>query len=526
MKSQADRKSFPLPSIADFIFMSLFLYLSFSAGRALLSDCDTGWHVRVGEYIMQNLSVPRHDMFSFHTPALPWTAHEWLSEVIMAIVHRYTGLTGVVVFFTFFIALTYFLLFRHLRSYNYEILCSIVITLLAITSSQVHWLARPHIFSLCFMVVWYHILSAYQYQSKNYLYFLPLSMLLWVNLHGGYIAGLIILCIFLLGNAIWWILAKGADRHDHLARFKTLGLTASACLAATLVNPHGYHILLFPFKLVSNSYLMEHVDEFLSPNFHEMAFKSFLLYLLATIALVSATKERLNIIEVMLLLVFTDMALVSSRHIPLFSIIAAPILARHAHTLFAASSGRIAEFFRKRSRTIAHVDSMSIKYVWAMLAVIVVFVAVAEGRISYSFDPNIKPVAAVNFLQKESLAGNMFNNDELGDYILYAAHDQYKVFIDGRLDMYGSDLLKDYYKITRFKPGWEDVMAKYHITWVIYYSDSLFSRYLLKCDDWRLIYSDKVADIFVKNIPQYRNLITKYRDVRPFVEKKSSFGKM
>ena len=109
---------FLIPSIADIIFLSLFLLLSFSKGQELLNDGDTGYHIRAGEYIIDTLSIPKHDIFSFLTPPLPWTAHEWLSEIIMAMVHRAFGLTGVVIFFSFIISLVYYLLFKIIRTNN------------------------------------------------------------------------------------------------------------------------------------------------------------------------------------------------------------------------------------------------------------------------------------------------------------------------------------------------------------------------------------------------------------------------
>ncbi len=109
------KKFFFLPSIADMLFLSIFIYLSFSKGLALLGDGDTGYHIRAGEWILSNLSVPRYDMFSFLTPPLPWTAHEWLSEVIMALIHGAFGLTGLVIFFSGILALVSMLLFRMLR---------------------------------------------------------------------------------------------------------------------------------------------------------------------------------------------------------------------------------------------------------------------------------------------------------------------------------------------------------------------------------------------------------------------------
>jgi hypothetical protein len=85
MNTSKKKVSLVIPSIADILFISILFYLSFVGTKGLLGDGDTGYHIRAGEFIIDTLSVPKHDMFSFLTPPLPWTAHEWLSEVIMAV---------------------------------------------------------------------------------------------------------------------------------------------------------------------------------------------------------------------------------------------------------------------------------------------------------------------------------------------------------------------------------------------------------------------------------------------------------
>src|SRR5918994_247238 len=194
------RTRFWLPSFADIFFVCAFLRLTLSPDTWLLSDADTGYHIRAGEYILTNLTVPKHDIFSFISPPLPWIAHEWFSEVIMALVHRVSGLTGIVVFFSFLIALAYFLLFRFAQSLSCNFAITALIVLLATVSSSIHWLARPHIFSLLMTIVWYAIIDTYQSNGKDRLYWLPLLMLFWVNLHGGFIAGFVLLGIYLSGN--------------------------------------------------------------------------------------------------------------------------------------------------------------------------------------------------------------------------------------------------------------------------------------------------------------------------------------
>ena len=92
--------SFLTPSIASVVFIAVFLSQAIRTSGGLLQDCDTGYHLRAGEYILNTLSIPKHDMFSFLSPPIPWTAHEWLSEVMMAAINGIFGLTGIVIFFS------------------------------------------------------------------------------------------------------------------------------------------------------------------------------------------------------------------------------------------------------------------------------------------------------------------------------------------------------------------------------------------------------------------------------------------
>jgi len=508
------------PSIADILFISLLLYLCLFEGKRLLNDGDTGYHIRAGEFILDSFTVPRYDMFSFISPALPWTAHEWLAEIIMALVHRAGGLTGVVVFFALLIAGTFHLYFKTLRRENGNIYIAILLMIMVIATSKIHLLARPHIFSLTIMVAWYFLLDSYQYQDRDRLYILPFIMLLWVNLHGGYVVGLFLIGVYLLGNLVQLFTPQSELRQQAVTKAKKLTLILFTCLAACLVNPTGYHILLFPFKLVSDTYIMDHVHEFMSPNFHEPFYFKYML--LGMIILFAATREKLNVIELVLIVFFVNMSLYSVRYIPLFAIFSAPIILRRCDSQVAQWSNRPVNFLKRSAERVASMDASARGLVWPAAAISLVAVMAASGRTAFTFDEKTKPVAAVRFLLTEKISGNMFNNDEFGDYVIYSSYPHYKVFIDGRSDMYGSKQLKEYFSVINFERGWEDILERYNIDWILYNSDSMFTRHLLKNSDWRLIYADNTSSIFVKNIPKYQALIEKYPDVKPAVPEDKS----
>jgi len=512
MEKKLQLTSYITPSIASMFFCVILLTLFFRSNSGLLGDGDTGYHIRAGEYIIRTLSVPRQDIFSFHTPPLPWTAHEWLSEVIMAAVHGLGGLTGIVAFFAFLLACTTALLFKILRSNGADPLLATAFTALACTASQVHWLARPHLFSFLLMIVTHHLLESWHRGTANRLYLLPAIMLLWVNLHGGFLGGFLLMGAYLAGNLFSLLTRPLPERAGYRKKLGQLSLATGACLIACLCNPNGYHILLFPFRLVSDHYLMDHVSEFLSPNFHDFLIFKYLLLLL--IALAAVSRKAVDAAELVLILVFTNMALYSGRYIPLFALIMAPILTRQADQAKEAVGGQAADFFRKRAENLHRIDARATGYLWPAAALLLVAVAIGSGRSHHGFDAKVKAVDAVEFLMRERIAGNMFNDDEFGDYLIYRGFPRYRVFFDGRSDMYGTGKLKEYYKIIKFEPGWEQTFDKYQITWVFYGTNSNLSRFLFNDKNWVLIYSDRVASIFVRNLPQYQYLIDKYRTGR------------
>jgi hypothetical protein len=261
---------------------------------------------------------------------------------------------------------------------------------------------------------------------------------------------------------------------------------------------------------------MDHVSEFLSPNFHTDLRFEYMLILMILVFGISVL--RLNAIEIMLVLVFTHMSLYSARYIPLYAIILSPILGRQIDALLQEfRERRLIKRILSMSERTAKTDSLAKYHVWFIVTIVILGIMVSTGKLYYAFDKKRLPVDAVHFIQQEKISGNMFNNDEFGDYIIYAAWPQYRVFFDGRSDMYGTERLKEYFQIIRLDPGWDEVLQKNHVNWIFFNTKSPLSIFLLERADWKLIYSDKVASIFVRRIPENQSLIDKYPDVKPVV---------
>ncbi len=524
-----------MPSIGDVLFLRI-LFNILTVGTALLYDGDTGWHLVTGENILKTFKIPFHDPYSHTLANTEWTAHEWLAEVIFATIHKWMGLSGVVVFSAILIALTFFFLYRFIVYRKVNPMIAVFFTAIGAWASSLHWLARPHIFSFLLTLAFFIILELYQREQLNYLKYLPILMLIWVNLHGGYIFGLMLVLLYAAGNLIL-LLTIPERREEAKKSFKSLGFIFGITLLATFFNPQGPAILYFPFHLVGRQFIMDNVAEWLSPNFHHH--KVFEFVLLFSLAVLIFTKRKPDIFESLLALLLIHMSLFSARYIPLMMLIVTPIVAiRFAEviddllgylTSFKLIS-ELQEIFKKISANITSLEGRFNKHLWVYIGIVVCLaIGLNGGRLGkqqlldYQHDKTRFPVEALEFAVANQITGNMFNNDSWGGYIIYKSYPQFKVFMDGRSDMYGVPLLKEYVKIASAQVGYEEILDKYDVSWIMFNGNSPICQLLVAGGKWTLIYADTTANILVKDIPQNYQLISQYKD-SVFVPKEESNG--
>ena len=204
------------------------------------------------------------------------------------------------------------------------------------------------------------------------------------------------------------------------------------------------------------------------------------------------------------------MALYSARYMSLFAIIVAPLLLKSGDSVISNLPAPVARFFQTRNRNLAEIDKKVRGYVWPTCATLLVVGLGLAGILQFNFDEKRFPVAAVKFLNQERITGNMFNNDEFGDYIIFSSWPRYRVFMDGRSDMYGKKLGSAYLQVANVQPGWKEILAQNKISWVIFDTNSALTAALGDDQDWHPIYSDQVATIFVKKNADHGPLLAKY----------------
>ncbi len=501
-----------MPTGADLIFVALLGALVFTPlSVRLLGDAGIGWHIRTGQQIVATHAIPHVDSFSSSMAGEPWFAWEWLYDLVVGQLEATLGLNGVVWLTAIVIAAVFAWTFHLLIARGVNFFVALGLVLLAMSASMIHFLARPHVVSWLFTLAWFWILDSSERDGfdgqggKNgrRLWALPLLMLVWVNVHGGFLLGLVLLVIFLVGAAWSWFQTKEGRIEEVLQkiaagkRVRRLASVGLFSVAASLVNPYGWKLYGHVYSYLSNRFLMDHVDEFQSPNFHGVAQRCFLLLLLISVAALAVRGRDLRMSEGLTVLFAVYSGLYASRNIPVSSLLLVMVVGRLVPT------AGLARGFFQRMRA---VEVRQRGHVWPVLAIVVTLpIAANGGRAGSSllmdahFDLKRMPVAAVNYLEKFEVKGPILGPDYWGGYLIYRLYPKTRVVVDDRHDLYGEQFFKSYLKMVHGERGWEEFIETHETSCVLLPRDGAPANLLAATGGWKQVYSDDVAIIFVRD---------------------------
>jgi hypothetical protein len=507
-----------VPSARDIIFLLLFWsLLAGPLSSRPLADADIGWHIRTGELILATHSIPRTDPFSSTMQGQPWFAWEWMYDALLGILFHTGGLNGVVWLCALLVASIFVILLQLLLKNGVGMPLAIFLMLLAEGAATIHLYARPHLVSWFFSLLWFVALERWELAAPRWLPWLfPVSMALWVNLHGGWIFGLA-----LLGTYALAALLENLRTSDPFARIRTskraraLGWVLLWSALATLVNPYGWRMHAHVYRYLGDPYLMDRIVEFQSPDFHGWGQRCFGTILLLALVGFAGHRRAVPVRHLLVALLAVYAGLYSSRNLPVSSmllvLIAGPILWESFVSLAEKPGcwiwvrwwiGRISSF----SERMCAQELQLRGHLWAVVTVIAALAICMQGGrlgsrqvIRAQFDPLKLPVAAAATLQRGPSAEPVFSSDAWGGYLIYRLYPERKVVLDDRHDLYGSERIREYLVLVQAEPGWEKVLEKWHIQTALLPARSTLANLLRELPkEWHPVYEDKVAVVFRK----------------------------
>lgn len=494
-----------------FLFLSgIFLFLL--AEKINLATADLGRHLTNGEILISGKNwkeLLTTNFYSYTQPDFSFINHHWGSGVIFFLIWKFFSFSGVHFFFLLIAFLTFgvfFYLAQKKADYFWASFFALLLMPLLAERREV----RPEIFTCFFGGIFFLILYLSQKKdiSWKWLFLLPIFQVIWVNLHIAFFLGILILGIFLV--QVFW---ESFLKKNFLFFKKLLGITF-LCGLATLINPNNFRGAIYPLKIFSNfGYeLAENKSIFFLENYG-MENPNFLLLKIILFFLVGSFfwiiwKKRSDFswADLFLAGMFSLMALVALRNMSLAVFFLWPILASNFQKIFPSE---------------IEIDP-------------VVFLASSMGFFGIIFlmyqsffnlnntNHGIGLLEGINnsadFFKDQKISGPIFNNYDIGGYLIFHLKNQEKVFVDNRPEAYSEEFFqKTYIPMQEDFQKWEEIDNQYNFNSIFFYRHDLtpwgqkFLISLIDNPNWKPVFVDDFSIIFLKNNDRNKKIIDQFQ---------------
>jgi hypothetical protein len=458
-------------------------------------DPDFWWHLRIGRWMADNGRLPSTDIFTFTVPSHVWTDHEYLTEILMWFVYSSAGLAVLCIGFGLITWAGFWLIYRHVRSQPF-VFVGVGLAVGAIAGAPI-WGPRAQMITFALSCLQLYWLQGYLSGRSRALRFFPLVMVLWANLHGGWVIAFVWLGVAIVAEVGGWAWDRSNPAHRMHLRFLLIISAASA--VAVAATPHFLSLYPYPFQTEGSVAQQKLIVEWFSPDFHQVylrPFEAMVFLLLAGFAL-----RRPSLYEFLLTAAALFLALQSVRNIALFVAATTPVLIN-----------TYSEYWKELARTRRWTFPLPPRPIFAVATAIALIVIAGATAIriadsispsqQQSVDASTYPIGAADWLSAHPQVGTrMYNQYGWGGYLANRFYPQAnrKVFIFGEAALMGDSLLNQYEDVQTLRPDWKQVLDQWKVDYVVYNRGEPLANVLATQPEWTLVYQDDVAVIFVRN---------------------------
>lgn len=472
-----------------------------------ISSYDTWWHLKTGEFILQNRTIPLHDVFSFSAAGSRWVTHEWFFEVLMFLAWRVASVPGVIIFNALIVAAAFLFTVLTLHRFRVNPLLGVPLLMLAGLLVTFRAFARPHVFSEAMLALYLLVLiwfcGSAKAASRPWLLLLLLPVhVVWANSHSGFVLGIALVGLFFAGE-----LARTALRLYRMEsqaieprRLRVLGFTLGGLLVASLANPNGIRALLYPLDIVRFRTFTGAIMELQSPLLPVFRNSDFFIALVCLVAIGTASfvlARRFSLTYTLLFAAFGALGLIALRNLPPFALVAVPIVGSNLQQRLPARLPRWLGLLLPATLSVL---------VIALTAIRGIYLPGGYRRPGLGVEPGLFPTQAARFVAHNLTQGQVFNTMEFGGWLIWDWFPLRRVFIDGRLDVYGRGLFDSYAEALWSGPAFCSVVEKHNITCFLLSrppdltdrTRSYLGRTLALNPNWRLVYFDDLALVYFR----------------------------
>lgn len=455
-----------------------------------LTPHDLWFHIRLGQQMVETRALVTTDIFSYTQFGKAYFNNGWLGELALyglwlaggAPLLALTRAVCVVCFYAIFLRLAW----RASGSERW----SAWFILLAALASYPHWQLRPQTFVLPIFALFVVVLARHLEQGRAPLFWLPVLMIAWVNLHGSFVFGVLLIALALV------------ERIVQRASLRRLGIWAGLTFAAIFVNPLGVGMLDVVLEVGRDASIQGWVLEWLPANAPEFPANVFYLMVLALLIGALFARARVRVVFGLWAVTFIWLGWSAYRNALWASALMTPLLARvwaelGAQVEMRAEAQKRLRFF-VRPKRLPWMRAL-ISFALAML----IALPFARGgwlgddwRAWVSADT---PIDAVNYLRENNWRGRTYHEIGAGSYLMWALWPQQHVFVDSRISLYPAEQWRDYFAVLSAQDGFEEILDHYRVEYVLadtFWMPQLINALRKREHTWTLVFQRGESFLF------------------------------
>ena len=492
------------------------IYAILLAQKINLTTADLGRHLKNGELFLQNFSVPQENLYSYTYPDYPFINHHWGSGVVFYLIYGLAGFKGISIFFILISLATFFIFFDIAAKYSNLAIAAIVsIFIIPILGSRVE--IRPEAFSYLFSGLFFWVLWNYSQEKIDWrwLLILPAIEIFWINFHVYFFLGPALIGAFLVGKLVNYLIAK--DKKI-ISQLKWQFIILISTVLALLINPAGISGVLYPLKIFKNYgyrlfenqpvWFIEKLMNYPPALYFKIAFGIIAISWIIAVYMVIKKRVEFSVVNFIITLAFSAAGLLAIRNFPLFGYFALPITAINFKS-----------FIKKEPD-----KSEKPEYLTTTISTVIILIILimlnpdywhSRSNTGLGLEPEVGKAA--EFFQKENIAGPIFNNYDIGGYLIYYLYPKERVFVDNRPEAYPESFFKEIYIPMQEKDEkWQEGLKKYNFNVIFFYRNDLTpwaQSFLIKRvtdPNWAPVYVDDYNIVFLRRNELNQPIIKKY----------------
>jgi hypothetical protein len=462
---------------------------------------DFWWHITVGKEILETQAIPSTDKYSYTMFGESYSSYQmfWLMEVFLYSLFSLGGPALIVLIQSLIITAAYtiiiYIIYRRTGSWRIAAVGGIFAAALGIND----WNVRPQ--TITFLLASICLWAIYSYKQKSdwrYLLVLPFATLIWVNSHGTFPIGLILIGIWFADEVFNYLKGGREARGDNKdVLYSAIALIVSSL--AMFVNPRGFGIFGYLKTMGANPVVQNLVVEWAPPTINSLLGGLFYAALILLAGLIVISPRKPDLFEILTFLIFAVLGIRTSRGVVWFGLVLAPIFAQHLHSI----SSRLGSNTSMNKSQESIIMNRMIGGFLLLLALISLpwfkdklpLPAAKAGLISSE-----TPVEATAFMLQERLPTQIFHAMSFGSYLIWAAQPAYRVFVDPRIELYTREQWLDYLSISNAQGNWEQMLRDYGVNTLMLSlgEQAQLVEEVRRSDQWNSLYKDNIVEIYVR----------------------------